>query len=161
MGELSQKFKKGAGIHQHFNPTAAILKTTMQMEIELIQKPKSGRKLATLHSTIFVGIFLIPVACLLTAIALQRIDTFREYHKTMADNTVSMVANEIIQRIGEKRRLLHLFTRYEQQLIRRLMQEPDNSAISDKLQERVLSYFPDAFAFTLADADGKPFGCRF
>jgi diguanylate cyclase (GGDEF)-like protein/PAS domain S-box-containing protein len=115
-----------------------------------------GKKSAGINSVAFIGLLLVLVLCLLTATAFQRIDTFRNYHKALADHTVSMVANEIIQLIGEKRRLLYLFTRYEQQLIQQLAQDPENHRLLDKMQERVLSYFPDSFAFTLADANGNP-----
>ncbi|MDJ0805300.1 MAG: EAL domain-containing protein [Gammaproteobacteria bacterium] len=113
------------------------------------------------HTTIynpvlFVGIFVLLVGLLLAAIAIQRIDTYHEYHKTLADNTVSLVSNEINQLIGEKRRLLYLFTNYEKTLIKRMIEEPENVEIANQLKEKVLSYFTDAFSFTLADSNGNP-----
>jgi len=115
-----------------------------------------GKKSASIHSIAFIGLFLVLVACLLTASAFQRIDAFRNYHKTLAQHSVSMVANEIIHLIGEKRRRLYLFTSYERDLIQRLVQDPENTEFIDKMQERILSYFPDSFAFTLADENGNP-----
>ena len=115
-----------------------------------------GKKPTGINSITLIGLLLVLVVCLLTASAFQRIDTFRDYHKALAEHTVSMVANEIIHLIGEKRRLLYLFTSYEHQLIQQLLQDPENPALLDKMQERILSYFPDSFAFTLADANGNP-----
>ncbi len=71
----------------------------------------------TTHTSVFIGIFFALVCFLLAAIAVQRIDTFREYHKTLADHTVLVVSKEINQLIGERRRLLYLFTNYEKALI--------------------------------------------
>ena len=115
-----------------------------------------GKKSASINSITFIGLLLVLVACLLTASAFQRIDNFRNYHKALAEHTVSMVANEILQLIGEKRRLLSLFTSYESQLIKQLVQDPENNQLQDKMEERILGYFPDSFAFTLADENGNP-----
>ncbi len=116
------------------------------------ERPLAG----TTNTTVFVGAFLALVGLLLAAIAVQRIDTFREYHKTSADNTVLMVSNEINQLIGERRRLLYLFTHYEKELIQRMIEDPEDTAVASKLQEKVLGYFPDAFSYMLADDSGKP-----
>ncbi|MEN8180514.1 MAG: EAL domain-containing protein [Pseudomonadota bacterium] len=114
------------------------------------------RHLGSNHTMMFVGIFLALVGFLLAAIAVQRIDTFSDYHTTLAENTVVLVGNEINQLIGEKRRLLYLFTNYEKALIGRMAEEPENTEVASQLKERVLSYFPDAFSFTLADNNGNP-----
>ncbi|MCU7813325.1 MAG: hypothetical protein KZQ77_19135, partial [Candidatus Thiodiazotropha sp. (ex Notomyrtea botanica)] len=58
----------------------------------------------------FIGVFLLLIALLLTMITVQRIESFRAYHSTLANNTVDIVAHEILQLMDEKRRLLTLFS---------------------------------------------------
>lgn len=114
------------------------------------------RHFKTTNTSIYVGFFQLLVGLLLTAIAVQRIDTYHDYHKALADHSVLMASDEINRLIGEKRRLLHLFTDYEKTLIHRLITHPQETEIADKLNERVLSYFPDAINFTLVDDSGQP-----
>ncbi|MBL3616886.1 MAG: EAL domain-containing protein [gamma proteobacterium endosymbiont of Lamellibrachia anaximandri] len=114
-------------------------------------------KLTSKNLTItYVVFFMLLLALLLAGIVIQRIEANRAHHMDLAANSVKMTANEISRMIGEKRRLLHIFSNYESGLIDAIDADPEDEEAQERLNQRVLSYFPDGFAFTLADRDGSP-----
>jgi diguanylate cyclase (GGDEF)-like protein/PAS domain S-box-containing protein len=105
---------------------------------------------------IFLGIFLLLIALLLTIISIQRIDSFHAHHSTLAAHTVDIVSHEILQHMEEKRRLISLFSEYEAASLAKLAQDPSNLALVETQNERLHNFFPDALIFTLANPLGEP-----
>jgi hypothetical protein len=103
---------------------------------------------------LFIGILLLLIALLLAMQAKQRIERFHHYHLTLAENTVDMVAGEIVKTLDEKRRLLHLFTQFEAEALAQLAQTPDSSSLASAMEQRIYDYFPDALAFAIASPAG-------
>ncbi|MCU7842710.1 MAG: EAL domain-containing protein [Candidatus Thiodiazotropha sp. (ex Monitilora ramsayi)] len=104
----------------------------------------------------FFGVFLLLIALLLTMITVQRIDSFRAYHSTLAENTVDIVSHEILQLMDEKRRLLTLFSDYEAESLAQLATLPTDHVLLWDVEEKIINYFPDALTFTLANPIGEP-----
>ncbi|MCU7829052.1 MAG: EAL domain-containing protein [Candidatus Thiodiazotropha sp. (ex Myrtea sp. 'scaly one' KF741663)] len=103
----------------------------------------------------FIGVFLLLIALLLTMITVQRIESFRAYHSTLANNTVDIVAHEILKLMDEKRRLLTLFSSYEAEHLEQLTVSPTNPVLVWDLEDKIFNYFPDSLAFTLANPIGE------
>ncbi|MEJ2591147.1 MAG: EAL domain-containing protein [Candidatus Thiodiazotropha sp.] len=103
---------------------------------------------------VFIGTFLLLIALLLAIISIQRIHNFRNYHQKLAESTVDIVANGIVQLIDEKRRLLDLFAGYEAQRLTRLVASPNDPSLTYEVTDRLANYFPDSLAFTLANSIG-------
>ena len=58
--------------------------------------------------------------------------------------------------IAFQRRSIELFAEQEAQLIARLSAAPDDSAAYAMLDDKIQRYFPERFAFTIANAAGRP-----
>jgi diguanylate cyclase (GGDEF)-like protein/PAS domain S-box-containing protein len=104
---------------------------------------------------LFIGIFMLLIALVLATLANQRIESFRHYHLTLAENTVDIVASEIIEVIDEKRRLLQLMAEFESDTLSRLAAEPDSLSLMTRMEQRIHGYFPDALTFTIASPIGE------
>ncbi len=103
---------------------------------------------------LFIGVFLLLVALLLAMLTNQRIESFRHYHVTLAQSTVDIVADEIVEAIDEKRRLLRLFADFEADALERLAKTPNAPSAVAEVEKRIYGYFPDALTFTLASPIG-------
>jgi diguanylate cyclase (GGDEF)-like protein/PAS domain S-box-containing protein len=104
---------------------------------------------------LFIGIFLLLIVLLLTVLAYQRIESFHDYHVTLAENSVNMVAGEIAETLNEKRRLLQAFARFETESLARLEDTPHAPSLLSELEQRIFDYFPDALSFTVATPMGE------
>ena len=107
------------------------------------------------NPALYLGIFLLLVALLLTLQTKQRIDSHREYHLTLASNTVNILSSEIIEKIQEKRRLLGLFAEFEAGFLSSLARTPQSPSLSKELEERIHGYFPNALTFSIASSIGE------
>ena len=105
----------------------------------------------------FVLIMLFAATTLLLLVAQIRINDFRNYHQSTARNATSIVAVEVAQFVAEKKRLVDLFGREKLSLIQRFAQNPDDEQLYNELEERIAAYFPNYFAFSVADAKGNTY----
>jgi diguanylate cyclase (GGDEF)-like protein/PAS domain S-box-containing protein len=103
---------------------------------------------------LFIGFFLLLIALLLGIMSSQRIESFRQYHLTLAENTVELAASQIIDVIAEKRRLLRLFSEFESDTLSGLAETPNSPMLATEMGRRIYSYFPDALTFTIASPNG-------
>jgi len=97
------------------------------------------------------------VAVVLGILANARIDSFRDYHNAIAQESVSSGAQIVENFIAERKRLVYLFAQDNIEYIKRIAADPDNIAIQEEFQQRIKRYFPDHFSYTIADTQGVPY----
>lgn len=106
------------------------------------------------------GIFILAINLLVGITLLwvgnNRMDEIHQLHDTIAEKSVSQVADTVSQFIQDKNRLVNIFAQTEASLIRRLANAPDNDDLHQQLAARVALYFPNYFTFTIADNHGHP-----
>jgi len=82
---------------------------------------------------------------------------YRQYHQTIASEAVTEVAENIAHFISERNRLVRLFAEDHIDLIRKLVNTPDDDDVREQLTHQISRFFPDYFAFTLADRNGEAY----
>lgn len=108
--------------------------------------------------TLFFSVLvLLMVGTLLAWSGYIRYRDFETHQQELMKSSVAGTAGEIGIFVNELRRGAHLFADIEGRRLERLMRDPDNTALYDAIQKSVKTHFPDAFAFTIADNNGKPF----
>ena len=117
--------------------------------------PRPGPALPPLYA-----VFTWVLAVVLVAIfGLQAQDAWNNINTqqiTEARRSARFVVQGITRELGEQRRMMALFTRLNEAKIRNLLKNPQAEQSHQALHEAVTDFFPDAFAFTLADPSGKP-----
>lgn len=98
---------------------------------------------------------LVFFAILLGWMAWARYEDFDRHHRTVAHQTVSGLADELTRNIANRKRLVQLFAREQAPLLRRLIREPESARLQRRVADKLQEYFPDHFAFTLADPRGE------
>lgn len=106
---------------------------------------------------IFVVFALAMVGALLAWTSHVRYREFETHQQKLMRSSVEGAAGEIGIFINELRRSARLFADTEAPRLQRLMRNPGDYNLYDALQASVKSHFPDAFAFTIADKNGKPY----
>ncbi|MEK7207548.1 MAG: GGDEF domain-containing protein [Pseudomonadota bacterium] len=109
------------------------------------------------HATVFALLILTMVGGLLVWIAEVRYRDFEEHQHKLMRASVDGVAGEIGVYLGELRRATHLFADVKSGLLRKISRDPDNTHLHDQLQRAVKDHFPESFASTLADREGRPY----
>ena len=84
------------------------------------------------------------------------ISDFEQRHVVMGEKTVQAVASQVSDYVVEKQRLVKLFAEDHLDIIRKLEANPDNDEIHIFMENRIRTYFPDFFSFTITDQNGKP-----
>jgi diguanylate cyclase (GGDEF)-like protein/PAS domain S-box-containing protein len=84
----------------------------------------------------------------------SRLKDFRATQILVAEDSVHDLATEVSRALAEKYRLAALFRDNEAALIARVIEAPEDNALRAHLQQRLKIYFPDSFAFTLANHEG-------
>ena len=106
---------------------------------------------------LFALLMLMSAALLLVWVSQTRVKDFRTYHQSTARDATLSVVEAVSQFVAEKKRLVELFGREKLDLIQRFVKEPQNEQFYSELQENIAAYFPNYFAFTVADANGTPY----
>ncbi len=114
------------------------------------------RRKSQLPIWMLVGVMLAMVGALLTWHTDVRYEEFRRNQESLMRSSVSGTAGGIGAYLTELRRSVHLFANSEKALLDKLRSHPEDLALHDQLNKRVRFYFPEAFAFTLADRSGNP-----
>jgi PAS domain S-box-containing protein len=110
----------------------------------------------TRSTVVFVLIVLAIASALVIWNSESRYRQYLEYQKQLAARSVSAAASEIALQIAEIRRRVALFAAEETELIEKVAAQPEDEKLIDRLAGRVDNYFSNRFAFTIADAEGKP-----
>ena len=106
---------------------------------------------------IFNLTLLCLVAIMLIWIAISRQDDFNNYHTAIAQESTASAANEIAAFITEKKRLVKIFAADHNEIINALINNPDDEQLDEKFRQRIETYFPDYFTFTITDKTGTPY----
>lgn len=96
------------------------------------------------------------IALMLLWFGKLRMDEFTRYHLSIANNASSGVAEEIGRFVREKERLVSIFAAEHMDLIKNLLQHPDDDSVAEKFRGKLQEYFPNHFTFTLANTNGLP-----
>lgn len=81
---------------------------------------------------------------------------FVDYHNSIAKGSSAGVAEQIAFFIGEQKRLVKLFANENLPLILAVKNDPENDDVLETLDAAIFKYFPNRFAFTIADNSGEP-----
>ena len=100
---------------------------------------------------------LIAILVILMSAASLRISDFKEYHHSLAENTVTNVSESISQFILNRKRLIKIFAKENTPLIQKLILDPENDELKLKLDTKIKEYFPSFFSYTLSDLEGNPY----
>jgi len=105
---------------------------------------------------IFILVTILFFGLVLLWLAHSRNREFSQHQQFIAAQSTTGVADEIGRVIREKQHLVQLFSREQQRLLARLLQQTDEVDIRRQVEAKLAAYFPDYFAFTLATATGQP-----
>lgn len=110
-------------------------------------------------STAFLFAFtLLVLACAIVIWnAWQRMDSETSHQIQLAKQDVNGTSSAITQSVKELRRAVTLFAEREIILLNRLANDSEDLDAYDLLVDKTKKVFPDAFAVTLADAQGTPY----
>lgn len=86
-----------------------------------------------------------------------RFSNFKEHHYTLAEESVRSLSNEVSGFIKDHQRLVTLFAEEHKPLLEKLIANPDDDKLKLSMDKHLSSFFPQYYAFTLADTNGKPY----
>ncbi|MDH5766549.1 MAG: HAMP domain-containing histidine kinase [Gammaproteobacteria bacterium] len=97
------------------------------------------------------------VAILLIWISKSRLDDFHHYHTSIATESTASATSEISRFIAEKQHMVKVFGNDHAKLISQIAQSPNNEELNKQLKQRIQTYFPDYFSFTISRPDGDAY----
>ena len=86
-----------------------------------------------------------------------RFNNFKDYHITLAEESVKSLSNEVNGFIKEHQRLVTLFAENHRDLIKSLISDPEDEKLQSTMKKHLLAFFPNYFSFTIADQKGEPY----
>lgn len=102
------------------------------------------------------SVLLLVVFLLAAWHGMQRQRAYDEHAFTIGRTTLKAAASEVETMVRNLQDRIQLFAREYRAEISDLAQNTDDTRLRALLSERLSSYFPDYFAFTIADSDGHP-----
>lgn len=111
---------------------------------------KAARKLANE----LIMVCLVMVGLLLVWSASQRISNFDERQQQLAEHSVRAAASEVDLYMKGYQRAVDIFAEENRFFLSTLELWPQDMESYTLLQEKIVRYFPEHFAFTLADSNG-------
>lgn len=106
--------------------------------------------------TLVVLISLFSVGVILAATGMVRVQNRMQAEQYTMQALAQNVTHALTQHIAELNRQMQVFTADQLVQIVHLAASPDDEALRAALRTAITGYFPNAFAFTLADAAGRP-----
>lgn len=106
---------------------------------------------------IFVALAIVAMGVVLAWTSQVRYREFEEHQRELMRSSAVGAAGEIGIFLNELRRSTRLLADKEGARLQRLMRDPEDDGLYDALQASVKSHFPEAFAFTIADNNGRPY----
>lgn len=108
------------------------------------------------HIIMVASVLLLVLFLLAAWQGMQRQHSHDEHALTLGRTTLKAAATEIESTVRNLQDRIQLFAREYRADISELAQNTDDAETRARLNERLSSYFPDYFAFTIADTDGHP-----
>ena len=107
------------------------------------------------QANLFILICLSMLTILLIWNATLRVDSFSTGQAELAEHSVRAAADEVALLINGYKRSVHIFADDNQAYIRSVAEWPQDAGLHAILDERIAKFFPEYFAFTLADSTGN------
>jgi len=105
--------------------------------------------------------FVVVIICLLAVFLSwaqhKRIVDHEEYHDFIGTESVSSVAEEVSRFVSERNRFVQVFANQHVEEIRAVATNSNNETHYENLSRLIREYFPNHFAFTVANKEGIPF----
>ena len=105
----------------------------------------------------FVVIIISLLAIFLVWTQSERIADHQEYHEFIAQESVSGVAEEVSRFVNERNRFVQVFANQHLDAIRAVASDRYKDRDYEKLHQLIKEYFPNHFAFTVANSEGTPY----
>jgi hypothetical protein len=106
------------------------------------------------QANLYVLISLSMMTILLIWNATLRVDNFAKRQTELADHSVQAAADEVALLINGYKRSVHIFADDNQAHISRVAEWPQDAGLYVILEKRITTFFPEYFAFTIADNSG-------
>ena len=100
---------------------------------------------------------LVAVSFLLVWMVDKLTSSHREYHQAVADESSRSTAEQVSRFIVERERLVSLFAQKYIDTLLKVINDPEDDDLRDSLAKQIGDFFPDHFAFTIADKNGIPY----
>ncbi|MGD8590276.1 MAG: hypothetical protein PVG22_15730, partial [Chromatiales bacterium] len=81
--------------------------------------------------------------------------SFKANQRELLSNSVASVASQIADLIEERSRIITAIANDQRQLLKQIIADPDNEERIRGFEQQLRAYFPDMFAFTLANPQGE------
>ena len=101
-----------------------------------------------------IGILL--VCAVLAYITQARLKDLSEHEAALAHAVTTGTSEELSVMLRELQRSVHLFAGAHATLLQQIKAHPDDTNLQTQMTEEVRHYFPESFAWTIANADGVP-----
>jgi len=108
-------------------------------------------------NNVIFTLLIISILSFLLWARITIIKDYKEYHQLIAINSVNNVSESISQFITERKRLIQVFAIENSKLIKNSVLSPEDEKIRSKLVNKVKTYFPEYFSFTVTDKFGEPY----
>jgi hypothetical protein len=108
------------------------------------------------YANIFLSIALLTVVATVVWYSLDNYKSYTENNQRLADRSAESTSREIEFFINERKRFVRLFAEQEKILLSTLVNDPTNMSVHQALENKINTYFPNRFAFTITKTNGKP-----
>ena len=108
------------------------------------------------YTAALLGSVLLTSVILMLWMTHVRVSALEEQERRLATLAVDGIARDIQAELQDLTRSLNLFAQNRREMLIRLAEHPDDTALFDQLVHEIRLLFPKAFAATLADAQGRP-----
>ena len=107
----------------------------------------------------YSGPFVVMLVSIISALLLINLGmsyrSFVHHRHQLMEHSVNGSANQIGLLLQELHRGVGLFAEQKSQLLEALARDPDNQAVYETVKREIRKHFPEHFAFTLADNNGR------
>lgn len=87
----------------------------------------------------------------------KRVSEHKDYHDFIAMESVSAISEEVSRFVSERNRFVQVFADQHLELIRSVASNPADELLYNQLGKLIKEYFPNYFAFTVANSEGIPY----
>ena len=102
----------------------------------------------------FTIALILITAGILVWVNYARLDSFRTYHQELSHESVIAIEKQVAYFIAEKQRMVNIFAEEYIDYIRALASSPSSDDLRKNLGKIITRYFPDRFAFSIANNTG-------
>jgi len=109
------------------------------------------------RTSFIFGLLISGLIMVLFWSAITRLNDYKEYHRSIGQNSVQNVSESISNFINERKRLIQVFADEHALLIEKSALSPLDEDIKSQLESEIRKYFPEYFSFTVTDTKGEPY----